>query len=371
MSTRKSRWRLFATVLATAVIAATMPTAAEAAGGLNLALGKQVQASSSNGPYGTGNVNDGNAASYWESTNNRSRSGSRSTCGANTAIDQVVHEAAHQLGHPHPDPGRCRAASTAVRSTTCRRRRGGCSTSPPPNVVTINFTAASVRYVRVTITANNGWPAGQLSEFEIYGAAGNAAADGTGEPRVHPAGLRADPAHLDRVDVRVGHRQLPDLRQRRAAGDRRRHRPGVHRHAAGHGDSRVLREGDRPGRVTRRRRATTSPGPAPPRRTARTWPSARRSRPTRRCSRSSPRTPTTATSAPYWESNGFTGILTVKLGSNADVSSVVVKLNPDTAWGPRTQAIQVLGREQSATGFTPRSRPAPTTASARRRTRTR
>ncbi|GJF32511.1 hypothetical protein KNE206_52110 [Kitasatospora sp. NE20-6] len=54
----------------------------------------------------------------------------------------------------------------------------------------------------------------------------------------------------------------------------------------------------------------------------------------------------------YWESAGFPSTLTVKLGSNADVQGVVVKLNPDPAWGARTQAIQVEGREQSATAFT-------------------
>ncbi|WP_406065656.1 discoidin domain-containing protein [Streptomyces sp. NBC_01077] len=54
----------------------------------------------------------------------------------------------------------------------------------------------------------------------------------------------------------------------------------------------------------------------------------------------------------YWESAGFPADLTVKLGANADVTAVVVKLDPAQAWGPRTQAIQVLGREQAASGFT-------------------
>ncbi|GHH43052.1 CARDB domain-containing protein [Streptomyces candidus] len=54
----------------------------------------------------------------------------------------------------------------------------------------------------------------------------------------------------------------------------------------------------------------------------------------------------------YWESSGFPASLTVKLGANADVNAVVVKLNPAQEWGARTQAIQVLGREQSASGFT-------------------
>jgi hypothetical protein len=34
--------------------------------------------------------------------------------------------------------------------------------------VTITFSAASVRYLRLTFTANTDWPAGQLSELRAY-----------------------------------------------------------------------------------------------------------------------------------------------------------------------------------------------------------
>ncbi|MEV7479744.1 discoidin domain-containing protein [Streptomyces halstedii] len=56
----------------------------------------------------------------------------------------------------------------------------------------------------------------------------------------------------------------------------------------------------------------------------------------------------------YWEGAGgsYPNTLTVKLGANADTESVVVKLNPDSSWGARTQTVQVLGREQDATSFT-------------------
>ncbi|GHB39419.1 hypothetical protein GCM10010377_32760 [Streptomyces viridiviolaceus] len=54
----------------------------------------------------------------------------------------------------------------------------------------------------------------------------------------------------------------------------------------------------------------------------------------------------------YWEAAGHPADLTVKLGADADVSAVVVKLNPDQVWSARTQGIQVLGRAQSASGFT-------------------
>ncbi|GJF27434.1 glycosyl hydrolase [Kitasatospora sp. NE20-6] len=58
--------------------------------------------------------------------------------------------------------------------------------------------------------------------------------------------------------------------------------------------------------------------------------------------------------ATYWEGAGgsYPNTLTVALGSNADTSSVVVKLNPASAWGARTQTIEVLGREQSSSSFT-------------------
>ncbi|WP_329297476.1 discoidin domain-containing protein [Streptomyces sp. NBC_00659] len=56
----------------------------------------------------------------------------------------------------------------------------------------------------------------------------------------------------------------------------------------------------------------------------------------------------------YWESAGgaYPATLTTKLGANADLGQIVVKLNPDAAWSTRTQNIQVLGRDQDATAFT-------------------
>ncbi|MFJ2728400.1 discoidin domain-containing protein [Streptomyces collinus] len=56
----------------------------------------------------------------------------------------------------------------------------------------------------------------------------------------------------------------------------------------------------------------------------------------------------------YWESasGAYPATLTTGLGANADLSQVVVKLNPDAAWSTRTQNIQVLGRDQDATAFT-------------------
>ncbi|MFF2324830.1 MULTISPECIES: discoidin domain-containing protein [unclassified Streptomyces] len=56
----------------------------------------------------------------------------------------------------------------------------------------------------------------------------------------------------------------------------------------------------------------------------------------------------------YWEGapGSYPNTLSVKLGANADISSLVLKLNPDSVWSARTQTIEVLGREQDATSFT-------------------
>ncbi|MEU8463542.1 discoidin domain-containing protein [Streptomyces sp. NPDC029003] len=58
--------------------------------------------------------------------------------------------------------------------------------------------------------------------------------------------------------------------------------------------------------------------------------------------------------ATYWEgaAGAYPSTLTVRLGANADISRLVLKLNPDSGWGRRTQTIEVLGREQGAQGVT-------------------
>nr|WP_228084235.1 discoidin domain-containing protein [Streptomyces sp. MA3_2.13] len=52
----------------------------------------------------------------------------------------------------------------------------------------------------------------------------------------------------------------------------------------------------------------------------------------------------------YWEGGAYPSELTVELGAEAELDSVVVRLNPGSAWGDRTQRIAVLGRSGSG-GF--------------------
>lgn len=54
----------------------------------------------------------------------------------------------------------------------------------------------------------------------------------------------------------------------------------------------------------------------------------------------------------YWESSGHPADLTARLGADADLDAVVVRLNPDPLWAKRTQGIEVLGRKQTSDTFT-------------------
>jgi hypothetical protein len=54
----------------------------------------------------------------------------------------------------------------------------------------------------------------------------------------------------------------------------------------------------------------------------------------------------------YWEGSGYPGTLSVDMASNVNISSIVLKLNPNSAWATRTQTIEVLGHTQSSATFT-------------------
>ena len=54
----------------------------------------------------------------------------------------------------------------------------------------------------------------------------------------------------------------------------------------------------------------------------------------------------------YWEGSGSNQTLSIDLGSDSEITYVIVKLNPNSAWGARTQRIEVLGHTQYETAYT-------------------
>ncbi|AXI76713.1 discoidin domain-containing protein [Peterkaempfera bronchialis] len=165
--------RSVAALLATTMMLLAGPVAipASAADGPNLAAGKTVAVSSSNGANGAGNLNDGNQSSYWESANNSFPQWAQVDLGSSTTIGQVV------LKLPTADWG-TRTETLAVQGsadgtsfTTIVGSQGYVFDPAAANIVKIGFPATNTRFVRINITGNTGWPAGQISELEVYGAA--------------------------------------------------------------------------------------------------------------------------------------------------------------------------------------------------------
>ncbi|MGI5231110.1 discoidin domain-containing protein [Actinoallomurus sp. CA-142502] len=135
----------------------------------NVARGKAVTASSHTQNYVETNAVDGDANSYWESANNTFPQRITVDLCASTSVGRVV------LKLPPSSAWATRTQTLSILGsadgssyTTLASSRGVTFDPSSGNTATVSFTAAKTRYVRVEITANTGWPAGQLSEFEVY-----------------------------------------------------------------------------------------------------------------------------------------------------------------------------------------------------------
>ncbi|GAA0816603.1 CARDB domain-containing protein [Spirilliplanes yamanashiensis] len=267
---RKHRVRLLvSSLLATVLVVTSAPAPAAAAGGPNLAAGRPVATSGAHGAHPASNVADGNPSTYWEGPANAFPQWVQADLGSAVAVDQVV------LKLPPSSLWGTRTQTLSVQGSTDGTGFSTLSASAGrvfdparANTVTVDFAAATVRFVRVHVTGNTGWGAAQLSELEVYGAGGSEPE----EPEEPPAGGNL------------------------AAGKPLEASSSVFGFvAANAGDG---------------------------------------------------------STGTYWESGALPATLTARLGADAQITGVVVKLNPDPVWGPRTQAVQVLGRVQGAAGFT-------------------
>lgn len=258
-------WRLTIGALVAGLIAiGLLPVTAHAAAAPNLALGRTVTAGGAHGAYPAGNVTDGSQQSYWEGPAGSFPQWVQIDLGAGTRVDDAVLKL--------PTGWEARSQTVAVLGSTDGGTFTTLAAAQPrsfdpaaANTVTIGLASATVRYLRVQVTANTGWNAAQLSEVEVHGQSGGP----------------VDPPPTGTNLARNKPIEATSTTQTYVAANAVDDNTGT-----------------------------------------------------------------------YWESAGFPASLTVKLGADADVTAVVVKLNPDQIWGPRTQAIQVLGRAQAASGFT-------------------
>jgi hypothetical protein len=132
----------------------------------NLAQGKQVTASSTTQTYVGANAVDGNAATYWESANNAFPQSLTVDLCAAAALSSVTLK----LPTNWETRNQTLTVAGSTNGSTFTNLASGTYTfnQGSGNTVTIPVSGTA-RYVRVTITANSAWPAGQLSEFEVRG----------------------------------------------------------------------------------------------------------------------------------------------------------------------------------------------------------
>ncbi|WP_326564917.1 discoidin domain-containing protein [Amycolatopsis rhabdoformis] len=139
--------------------------------GANIARGKAITASGSQGGFPPGNAVDGNASSYWESTNNAFPQSLTVDLGDAAAINKVT------LKLPPSTDWGARTQTVTVQGsadggswTTLVSSRGWTFSPSSGNTASASFGTTTQRFVRVTITGNTGWPAGQVSELEVAAA---------------------------------------------------------------------------------------------------------------------------------------------------------------------------------------------------------
>jgi len=136
----------------------------------NLARGRSVAESGHTDVYPGRNVTDGSATTYWESPKDAFPATVTVDMGTAAAIGRVVlklppladwNSRVQTLTLTGSLDGRGYVTLLGSTARTFDAARG--------NTITLRFPRKTARYLRVTITANAGWPAGQLSEVEIYG----------------------------------------------------------------------------------------------------------------------------------------------------------------------------------------------------------
>ncbi|WP_330440164.1 discoidin domain-containing protein [Micromonospora sp. NBC_00821] len=428
---------------------AAAPSTGFAPAATNLAQGRPTQESGHADVYDSSKVVDGNVGSYWESVNNAFPQWVQVDLGSSQSVNQVV------LKLPTSGWG-TRTQTLSVRGST----NGSSFTDlvgsqtytfnpASGSTATINFSSTSTRYVRITITANSGWPAGQLSELEVYGSGGTtpdttppsvpsnlsytqsgttislnwvASTDNAGGSGIAGYDVYRNGAFLQSVGTVTTFNDTQPatatvsyhVRARDAAGNLSGNSntvtrtgsgdttapsvPGTLSHStsgstitlnwgastdsggsglAGYnvyrGGSLIatlgtvltyqdtqpatatvsyhVRARDGAGNLSGNSNTVTRTGSNPPACT-----NVAQGKSMTASGSTFSFTPDKANDGQlttYWEgAASYPQNLTVALGANHSISRVTVKLNPDPAWGTRTQTIQVLGRDQGSSAYT-------------------
>ncbi|WP_240676929.1 discoidin domain-containing protein, partial [Actinacidiphila soli] len=133
----------------------------------NIAAGRPASASSSNGTYIASNLTDPDTSTYWESTNGSFPQWAQVDLGQNYSAGKVVLKLPAAWG-ARTQTLSLLGSTDGSNFSTIKASAGYTFDPNTSNTVTITLTATTTRYIRANITANTGWTAGQLSDFEVF-----------------------------------------------------------------------------------------------------------------------------------------------------------------------------------------------------------
>ncbi|MFF4029278.1 discoidin domain-containing protein [Streptomyces sviceus] len=135
----------------------------------NLAKGRPATATGSQDVYTPGKAVDGDANSYWESANNAFPQSWTVDLGSAEPVRRLV------LKLPPQSAWQARTQTVTVLGstdgstyTTVVGAQGYRFDPATGNTATVGLSGTSLRYLRLSVSANTGWPAGQFSEVEAY-----------------------------------------------------------------------------------------------------------------------------------------------------------------------------------------------------------
>jgi F5/8 type C domain/Pectate lyase superfamily protein/Abnormal spindle-like microcephaly-assoc'd, ASPM-SPD-2-Hydin len=132
----------------------------------NLAAGKATSESSHVQTYVSANTTDGDQNTYWESANNAFPQWVQVDLGSAQSAGRVVVQLPAAWGARNQTLSLL--GSTDNTNWTTLKASASYPFAPAGNTVTITFTATAQRYFRLNFTANTGWPAGQVSGFQVW-----------------------------------------------------------------------------------------------------------------------------------------------------------------------------------------------------------
>ncbi|MFC7275708.1 choice-of-anchor D domain-containing protein [Paractinoplanes rhizophilus] len=150
-----------------ATTAVTLTGTGAGATSTNLAAGRPTAESSHTDVYPSANVTDADQNTYWESANNAFPQWVQVDLGSAQSASRVVLQLPAGWG-ARTQTLSIQGSTNGSTWSTVKASAGYTFTPSASNTVTITFTATTQRYFRLNITGNTGWPAGQISSFQIW-----------------------------------------------------------------------------------------------------------------------------------------------------------------------------------------------------------